>query len=126
MIGTFNSNYNYNSYPNYKTDLYYLTNNLYETIEEIPNNLEPHEKNKIITEFKKLHWNSLDNYYKITNRTNLVSIYFICWKIILTLQKTNLKIENKIQFDNNIIIKIDNSTQNMLWDILYPDDMELS
>ena len=124
MIETFN--YNYNSYSNYKTDLYYLTNNLYETIEEIPNNLEPHEKNKIITEFKKLHWNSLDNYYKITNRTNLVSIYFICWKIILTLQKTNLKIENKIQFDNNIIIKIDNSTQNMLWDILYPDDMELS
>ena len=35
MIGTFNSNYNYNSYSNYKTDLYYLTNNLYETIEEI-------------------------------------------------------------------------------------------
>jgi hypothetical protein len=106
--------------------LYNFTNSIGDTIGTIPNKLEQEEKEKIIFEFENLHWDDLDNYYKISERTNLLSIYFVCWKIIKILEKKNIKLKNKIEFDKIKLSKLNNSTQNMLWEILNPDELELS
>lgn len=126
MTEVTSSNLNLNTNTNLNYKFYNQTNRFYETIEQVPLILKLNEKNKIILEFEKLHWESLDNYYKITNRSNLLSFNFIFWKIIEKLQKINFKFENNIEFDYQITKILNNPVQNMLWEIICPDDMEFS
>ena len=70
-----------------------------------------------------MNWENLYEYYEKTNRTNLLNLSFILWKIITSSEKFNL-IKNK--FCDINIKKYNNGLQNMLWEILNPDFIELS
>ena len=82
------------------------------------------ERNYIIEKIKELNWIGIDNYYNKTSRQNLLSFYFVLWKIIN--KSANISLINKFTFDEKIIKKINNGLQNMLWEILEPDNMEFS
>jgi len=104
-------------------NLYKKTNDFIQTIDNYCFNLSYDDKNIIVNEFKKLNWEGLYIYYEQTNRKNLLNLSFIIWKILTT--------SNKFNFDKNICDNIDikkynNGLQNMLWEILNPDMMELS
>lgn len=101
-----------------------LTNNFLDIIKTVSINLDDNNKNYIIYNFKQLNWVGLNNYYLKTSRQNLVKLYFVLWKIIYK-SNDNILI-NKFLFDYCIIKKMDNGLQNMLWEILCPDDIELS
>lgn len=108
---------------NTQTYIYTKINIILELACSISDSLNIIEKNYIIEKIKKLNWISIDNYYNKTSRQNLISFYFILWKIIN--KSENISLINKFIFDNNIIKKINNSLQNMLWEILEPDNIEL-
>lgn len=96
-----------------KYNVYSKINRFYEIINDNCNDLTYNEKNLIIEEFKKLNFSNLHEYYKKTNRTNLLNLTFVLWKIL------SLKKIYSVQFnDNKHIKKYDNALQNMLWDLL--------
>ncbi len=103
--------------------IYSKTNEFYETIDNCCINLSDVEINLIIKKFKKLDWRGLCNYYDLTKRHNLLNLSFVLWKIISSSKKLNYLKNNYIFKD---IKKYDNGLQNMLWEILNPDLIELS
>ncbi len=102
---------------------YATINKFYEIIDENCNGLNKNEINLIVGEFKKLNWEGLQSYYTYTNRTNLLNLSFVLWKILTSSDKFN-NTKNKY-YDINIK-KYNNGLQNMLWEILNPDLMEFS
>ena len=85
------------------------------------NNIDSKIKNEYIVKFKELHLDGLFNYYKITNRHNLLDFNFVTMKIAEKLKNDNIS----SQF-TKLIGKTNNGLQLMLWDILCPDDIEIS
>jgi hypothetical protein len=104
--------------------LYSKINHILEIATGISTNLNEIDKNYIVNKIKELCWYNIDLYYKKTSRQNLINLYFVLWKIIQ--KSNNPTIKNKFTFDEKIVQKINNGLQNMLWEFLEPDDIELS
>jgi hypothetical protein len=109
---------------NNQPNIYCRINKILELAHLISNGLNEIDKNYIINKINELNWTSIENYYNKLSRKNLVSHYFILWKIVIN--SNNIKLINKFNFDSIIVKKINNGLQNMLWDILFPDEIELS
>jgi len=103
--------------------IYSKTNEFYGTIDNCCINLSDVEINLIIKKFKNLDWRGLCNYYDLTKRRNLLNLSFVLWKIIISNKQLNYLKNNYVFKDIN---KYDNGLQNMLWEILNPDFIELS
>lgn len=86
-------------------------------------NLTNDEVDIIMNEFDNLQWNYLYDYYEKSNRNNLLCFEFILYKIIFS-SKQLKHLKNK--FNSNNFKKFDNGLQNMLWEILNPDFIDLS
>lgn len=106
-----------------KYNIYSKKNNFVEIINTNYENLTNNEVEIIMNEFENLQWNCLYNYYKKSNRKNLLCLEFILYKIIFS-SKQLQHLKNK--FNSNNFKKYDNGLQNMLWEILNPDFIELS
>lgn len=108
---------------NYDYSICSKSNEFYEIIDNCCINLTDTEISLIVKKFKNLDWRGLYNYYDLTKRCNLLNLSFILWKIITSCKKLNYLKNNYIFKD---IKKYDNGLQNMLWEILNPDLIELS
>lgn len=106
----------------YNYCIYSKINEFYETIDNFCINLADDEIHIITKKIKNLNWRGLCNYYDLTKRYNLLNLSFVLWKIITSSKKINY-LNNYIFKD---ISKYDNGLQNMLWEILNPDLIELS
>ena len=104
-------------------NIYSKKKNFYEIINTNCEKLTNNEIDIIMNEFENLQWNDLYYYYKKSNRTNLLCLEFILYKIIFSSKQLKY-LKNKCNLRN--FIKYDNGLQNMLWEILKPDFMELS
>jgi hypothetical protein len=89
----------------------------------ISNKLDPIDKNYIIDKIKNLNWGFYENYCKNLSKQNLISYYFLLWKIVI--MSNNIILINKFNFDDKIIEKINNDLQNRLWKILSGNKIEL-
>lgn len=108
----------------YEIYLYSKINNILEIATSISTNLNEIDKNYIVNKIKELCWYNIDLYYKKTSRQNLINLYFVLWKIIQ--KSNNPTMTKKFIFDKKIVKKNNNGLQNMLWEILEPNDIELS
>lgn len=104
-------------------NVYSKINNFHEMINANCKNLTNDEVDIIIDEFENLQWNYLYDYYKKSNRQNLLCLEFILHKIIFSSKRLK---HLKNNFNSNDFKKYDNGLQNMLWEILNPDFIELS
>lgn len=100
-------------------------NKFYKFINENLNNLTEYEKKLLIDFSNDLNWNGLLLYYNNTKRNNLINFNFLLWKLILSFKELN-QLSCKINFHNDYIYYKNNGLQNMLWEILCPDFIELS
>jgi hypothetical protein len=78
-------------------------------------------KTKYIDEFSKLYFEGLKTYYAHTKRCNLLNYNFITYKLAELLNDQ----EQIVHMNLNIKLS-DIGLQNMLWEILHPDSIELS
>lgn len=95
---------------------YYLVNKYGEYIDENYNFFHLEEKKLLLEKFKDLNWDGLYAYYELTQRCNLLSFHFLTAQIIKK-YKINRKISS---FGGNT------GLQEMLWELLNPDDSEFS
>ena len=105
-------------------EIYSRTNKILGLAYSITKELNEIDIDYIIEKTRGLDWIKITNYYNKTSRQNLLSLYFVLWKIISG--SNNSKLIDKFKFDDIIIKKLNNGLQNMLWEILEPNDMELS